>query len=147
MGVSSLGLVELVSGVERTLKRSLSPALLFQYPTFNELASHLSTEYARELAALGVNRTRRRKPARAPAGPAHLNAEPVPAEPMPPESAPAESMRADAGQATAHAAPREVLTPMPEPERPEERILASFRKGIVSIDEMLALVTEEGAVH
>ncbi len=54
MGISSLGLVKVVQGIERTINERISPTLLFDYFTIYDLSSYLSNRYASHFERLIV---------------------------------------------------------------------------------------------
>jgi acyl carrier protein len=43
-GLDSLAVIEISGELEKLVERRLSPALLLEYPTINELSTHLSQE-------------------------------------------------------------------------------------------------------
>ena len=50
-GLDSLVAVQITSDIEKVVKRSLSPALLFEYTTIDEIARHLTGPQSQEPAA------------------------------------------------------------------------------------------------
>ena len=52
MGLSSLGLIKIVQGIERAIQVKLAPTLIFEYRTLSDLSSYLSGRYTRHFDGL-----------------------------------------------------------------------------------------------
>ena len=54
LGVTSLGMIDLVKKLNRVLAVRLSPSILFNYPDVSKLAAHLADTYPAKVAALAI---------------------------------------------------------------------------------------------
>jgi len=57
LGMNSIGIAELIHGIDRLLNSHLSPSVVFQHPEINSLSEYLTRTYPERIGALVVTKT------------------------------------------------------------------------------------------